>query len=254
MVTVMFLTGCSTVRNVGYLTNSKEDIKPTVKIADLRLQNGDKLSITVSDQDYKAIENFHKYVPSHKVNDTYKETSADYYDVDDYGMIKFPMVGEVKVSGLTLREVERLILEKIDTYMAKNVKPIVQARLLDFHVTVMGEVAEPKRVNIENENKRFNIFDALSSAGDMTIYGKRDNVKIIREDSLGKMSIHTLNLNDASIINSPYYYMKQNDIIYVEPNKTKAQESKIGESTGLWFSGISIAISLAGLIYSLIKL
>ena len=102
-------------------------------------------------------------------------------------------------------------------------------------------------------NEKINIFEALAQAGDLTIYGVRDNVKLIREDENGQKNVYTLNLNDAEIINSPYYYLQQNDIIYVEPNKVKSRNSGIGQSTSLWLTTTSILISLSSLLYNILK-
>ena len=101
-------------------------------------------------------------------------------------------------------------------------------------------------------NEKISILEALAQAGDLTIYGVRNNVKLIREDSTGEKSIHVLNLNDAALINSPYYYLQQNDIVYVEPNKVKAQNSSVGSMTTLWFSATSILISLTSLLYNIL--
>ena len=102
-------------------------------------------------------------------------------------------------------------------------------------------------------NEKINLLEALAQAGDLTIYGVRDKVKLIREDAKGRKEIHTINLNDANIINSPYYYLQQNDIVYVEPNKVKAQNSSIGQSTTLFMSGTSILVSLASLIVNILR-
>ena len=97
------------------------------------------------------------------------------------------------------------------------------------------------------------ILEALAQAGDLTIYGVRDRVKLIREDASGQKEIYVLNLNDAGIVNSPYYYLQQNDIVYVEPNKVKARNSSVGATTSLWFTATSIVISLASLLYNVLK-
>mgnify|MGYP002519460379 FL=1 len=97
------------------------------------------------------------------------------------------------------------------------------------------------------------VIEALAQAGDLTIYGKRENVLLIREDATGQKSTHRLNLNDANIINSPYYYLQQNDILYVEPNKVKAQNSAIGSSTTLVMSGLSILTSIASLVVNILR-
>ena len=97
------------------------------------------------------------------------------------------------------------------------------------------------------------VLEALSECGYLTIYGKRDNVLLIRQDAEGEKHTYRLNMNDANIINSPYYYLQQNDIIYVEPNKVKAQNSAIGSSTTLWFSAVSILTSIASLVVNILR-
>lgn len=127
--------------------------------------------------------------------------------------------------------------------------PIVTVRMTNYKISVLGEVSRPGSFTISNE--KVNIFEALAMAGDMTIYGIRDQVKLIREDAEGKRNIYTLDLNKADVITSPYYYLQQNDILYVTPNKTKAKNSDIGNSTTLWFSATSIIVSIASLLVNI---
>ena len=101
--------------------------------------------------------------------------------------------------------------------------------------------------------EKMSIIEAIAQAGDLTIYGRRDNVLLIREDANGEKQAHRLNLNDANIINSPYYYLQQNDIVYVQPNSVKAKNSAIGSSTTIWFSFVSIATSLASLLINVLR-
>ena len=115
----------------------------------------------------------------------------------------------------------------------------------------MGEVASARGVSVSSE--KMSVLEAVASAGDLSIYGQRKNVLIIREDATGQKATHRLDLTDAKIINDPYYYVKQNDVIYVTPNKTKAKNSDIGQSTTLWFSFTSILISVASLLYNMLK-
>ena len=123
--------------------------------------------------------------------------------------------------------------------------------MINYKISVIGEVNHPGMFTVANE--KINILEALAQAGDLSIYGVRDRVKLIREDANGQKEIHVLNLNDANIINSPYYYLQQNDIVYVEPNKVKSQNSSVGSMTTLWFSATSILISLTSLLYNILK-
>ena len=121
----------------------------------------------------------------------------------------------------------------------------------NYKIAVLGEVTNPGMYTVANE--KITILEALAKAGDLTIYGVRNNVQLIREDADGKKSIHILNLNDANLINSPYYYLQQNDIVYVVPNKVKAQNSSVGSMTTLWFSATSILVSLTSLLYNILN-
>ena len=158
-------------------------------------------------------------------------------------------MGRLAVGGLTKNEAENLIREKLADYL-KEV-PIVTVRMANYKIAVLGEVARPGMFTVSNE--KVNIFEALAMAGDLTIWGMRDNVKLIREDALGNREIITLNLNNAEIVTCPYYYLQQNDILYVNPNKTKAKNSDIGQSTSLWFSATSILVSIASLLVTILR-
>ena len=148
------------------------------------------------------------------------------YLVDNDGNINFPVLGELKLGGLTKREAEQLIIDKLKPYMKET--PIVTVRMVNYKISVIGEVTRPGTFTISNE--KVNLLEALAMAGDMTVYGLRDNVKLIREDANGKQQIVTLDLNKAETILSPYYWLQQNDIVYVTPNKAKARNSDIGLS------------------------
>ncbi len=143
-----------------------------------------------------------------------------------------------------------MIRERLSAYIT-NETPVVTVRMPNFAISVVGEVNRPGQFTISKE--KVNIFEALALAGDMTIYGVRDNVKLIREDAAGHKEYHSLNLNDARIVFSPYYQLQQNDIVVVTPNKTKAKNSGIGSETTLWFSATSILISIASLIVNIIN-
>ena len=135
-----------------------------------------------------------------------------------------------------------MIVEKLKPYIKEI--PIVTVRMVNYKISVIGEVARPGTFTISNE--KVNLLEALAMAGDMTVYGLRDDIKLIRE-------IVTVDLNKAETILSPYYWLQQNDIIYVTPNKAKARNSDIGSSTSLWFSATSILISIASLLYNILR-
>ena len=141
------------------------------------------------------------------------------------------------------------MLDKVKGAFA--VPPVVIVRFADYKISVLGEVASPGTYN--SKNGRMNILEALSLAGDLTLYGQRDNVKIIREVANGEKKVYEINLNDAALLNSPLYNLQQNDVVYVTPNKSRAKGADVSASTSLWISGTSIAISIANLILNITR-
>jgi len=256
MVLGAILTSCSSPKNVAYFQNSDEIIYTAVRqLYDARIMPKDVLTITVSTTEPEAAAPFNLTVAtaqnlSVRANSTSQPVLQNYI-VDNEGNVDFPIVGRIHLEGLTKNEAERLIRDRIAPYMSEVEKPIVTVRMINYKISVLGEVARPGMFTVVNE--KINILEALAQAGDLTIYGVRDRVKLVREDATGKIEYHTLNLNDANIINSPYYYLQQNDVIYVEPNKVKAQNSSVGSMTTLWFSATSILISLTSLLYNILK-
>ena len=174
---------------------------------------------------------------------TTTQPSLQQYLVDNQGEIDFPVLGRLKVSGLTKNQAEGLIREKLIPYLKET--PVVTVRMVNYKISVLGEVTRPGTFTVTNE--KVNVLEALAMAGDMTVY------KLVREDAEGKRQIQTLNLNDADLVLSPYFYLQQNDILYVTPNKTKARNSDIGNSTTIWISATSILVSIASLLVTVFK-
>lgn len=251
----LLLTGCGSVKNVAYLQNSDSiNFDKSRFLYDARIMPKDQLTISVNTTTSDASIPFNLLLQSEYSQGRGVSGGGGTlmpYLVDNDGYINYPVIGKLHVSGLTKSECEQLISEKIRPYMAETENPIVTVRMSSYSVSVLGEVNTPGSFLVSRE--KISIFEALAQAGDLTIYGVRDKVKLIREDATGKKQIVTLNLNDANIINSPYYYLQQNDIVYVEPNNVKAQNSKIGQTTTLWFSATSILISLTSLLYNILK-
>ena len=167
--------------------------------------------------------------------------------MDTNGNIDFPILGEIHVEGLTRMQLTELIKNKlIEGDLIKD--PIVTVQFLNFKISVMGEVGRPGSFTISGD--RITLLEALSMAGDLTIYGRRDRVGVIRENN-GKRTILFHDLRSADIFNSPCYYLQQNDIVYVEPNKAKSGQSSINQnnSIGVWVSVISLLTTIAVLIF-----
>ena len=170
------------------------------------------------------------------------------YLVDNEGYIDFPILGKLQVNGMTKSELEEYIKERIKSNF--TTEPIVTVRMSNYKVTVLGEVSSPGVKTIANE--KVNVFEAMAMAGDLTLFGKRDNVKLIRENTDGTKRIVSLDLNDANIIHSPYYYLQQNDILYVEPNKAKARGADVSNMTSMWFSATSLLMAVVTFLLNLL--
>ncbi len=252
---LLLLTSCGSTKDVAYFQNSEYfDSESSKYLYDARIMPKDVLTITVSTVNPEAAVPFNLSVPtpfSQNTRSTYSQPMLQNYLVDNNGFIDYPIIGSINVGGLTKSACEKLIHDKIMPYMNANENPIVTVRMSSYSISVLGEVNRPGSYQVGRE--KINVLEALAQAGDLTIYGVRDKVKLIREDATGRKEIHTLNLNDANIISSPYYYLQQNDIVYVEPNKVKAQNSSVGSMTTLWFSATSILISLTSLLYNILK-
>ena len=248
----VFLTGCSSYKKVPYFQNADQvSLTASRGIHDARIMPKDILSITVFSSDPITSAPYNQTVQNTMSNNQLSTGSSmlQSYLVDNNGDINFPKLGTIHVQGLTKTECEKMILEKISPEF--NELPIVTVRMSSYRVTVTGEVNRPGVFPVTSE--KMSVLEALAQAGDLTLYGRRDNILLLREDATGKKSVHKLDLKDANIINSPYYYVQQNDVIYVEPNKVRANNSTIGQSTTIWFSVISILTSLTSLIVNIAR-
>ncbi len=251
----LMLTGCNSHKKVAYLQDSNfiSNIHITSPVHDVRIMPKDMLTITVSTTDPEAANLFNLTVQSpynaSRSGSLTTQPVLQQYLVSNEGFIEFPVLGHLQVSGLTKSELEEFISDKLKAYLQD---PIVTVRMSGYKISVLGEVAHPGIFTVNYE--KINVFEALALAGDLTIWGMRDNVKLIRENSNGQSEVISLNLNKTDIVTNPYYYLQQNDILYVTPNKSKAKNSDIGQSTPLWFSATSILVSVANIIATFILL
>ena len=252
------LVSCQSYKKVPYLQDTVfvNDTEQSVRQTGVKVMPKDLLTITVSCSTPELAAPFNL---ANSVADSGTEGKAveqgtasfalQQYLVDNQGDINFPVLGEIHVGGLTKLEIENLIIDKLKVYL-KEV-PLVTVRIVNYRISVLGEVTSPGSFVVSNE--KINLLEALAMAGDLTIYGMRDNVKLIRTGQDNKQEIITMDLNKAETVLSPYYQLQQNDIIYVTPNKTKAKNSDIGASTGLWFSGVSILLSITNFLLTILR-
>lgn len=221
---------------------------------DVRINSDDLLSIMVNSKDPELVQMFNLPMVSYQV------TSMGYlggqqrmlgYLVDKKGNINFPQLGEINVRGLTRFELsERISKELKDKGLVNDA--VVTVQFLNFKVSVMGEVLRPGTFDVDSD--RITLLDALSKAGDLTIYGRRDNVKVIREEN-GERTVAIVDLRSKKLMDSPYYYLKQNDIVYVEPNKARAGQREINQnrSVATFTSIMSLLTSLASMLVLILR-
>lgn len=250
---VVLFVGCTSYKKIPYMIDA-ENFANASKDAlyDARIMPKDLLTITVSSTEPEAAVPFNLTVPTiqnSNLTSQISQAALQTYLVDNNGDVQFPVLGKLHLGGLTKSEAEAYIIDKLKESFKEL--PIVNVRLVNYKVSVLGEVNHPGTFTVANE--KINLFEALALAGDMTIYGKRGNVKLLREHSDGKKEIITMDINKSDIINSPYFYLQQNDVLYVEPNKAKSKNSDIGQTTTLLMSATSILISLVSLIVNIVR-
>jgi polysaccharide export outer membrane protein len=210
----------------------------------LEIQPDDVLTIRVSAPEQEAALPFNLTKSLGAQENISGVVELETYLVSNEGTIVFPVIGTIKVKGLTNIELAIKIQNLIDGYV-KN--PIVNVRILNFQVTVLGEVNGPGTFSIEDDH--LSITKALSMAGDLTIFGKRTNILIIGEEDGVKTHAY-LDLTNANVVNSPHYYLRQNDVVYVEPKGTRRQSAS---SLGIASSYISVASALIAIIFVLTR-
>ena len=258
IVAMLCMCSCANYKDIPYFQNSDEfDGSKGARLYDLKVKPKDELTIFVfcgADPEAVSVFNIRERVQNEQEHGRISVRGHGRYHryiVDNDGNIDYPLVGLVHVSDLTLDQVSSKIKTQIAPYFQSNADYVVNTYLENFDITVMGEVKTPNTFSLSRPV--VNVLEALAMAGDMTIYGKRDNVKILRELSDGTFEVHELDLRDANILNSPYYYLQQRDIVYVEPNEAMVQSSKVGTTTRLWVRGASIPISLGSLLYRVLQ-
>lgn len=252
-IVAMVLASCGSTKQVPYMINADQlpadVLQAAAKAADPVLMNGDLIQINVSSADPEVVKPFNKseYIANtgNLNSSTNQDNSIYYYLIDNNGDIEFPIVGKIHAAGMTVIDLQDKIASEIYPKYV-NVKPGVECRLQNFKVYTMGEVKNPGVVRAPNG--RINVLEAIAQSGDLTIQGRRDNVMLIRTNADGSRSVKTINLNDPKVIVSPEFNLQQNDIIYVEPNASKARSS--------WSMppGLTLGLSILGTLMSLTTL
>ena len=230
---LVVLSSCGPRRNLVYLSDLADTSAYSMQISNLvepRIQHGDILGITVSNVDPETSNLFNKGIlpvlnaPVTAASNP-AQPAGEGYLVDKDGNINFPSVGKINLVGLTLEEAT----DKVTAVIGRLVKtPIVNLKFLNFKITVIGEVNKPGVFNVQNN--RINVLEALGLAGDMTIYGRREDVWVMHEEN-GTRKITHVNLNTKSVLQSPAFYLRQNDVVYVKPDKLKEKQARTDTKT-----------------------
>lgn len=249
---MLLLVSCKSPKDVVYLQDvvplKQQDIEQRFEVY---IHEDDLLAILVNSKDPELALPFNMPLVTYQIgSESPGQQRVLGYLVDVNGDIDFPILGKIHVAGLTRLQLKELIKNRlIEEDLIKD--PVVTVQFLNYKVSVMGEVARPGSFNIEGD--RITLLEALSMAGDLTIYGRRDRVAVIREKD-GKRTILFHDLRSADLFLSPCYYLQQNDIVYVEPNRAKAQQSGINQnnSTGVWLSAFSVLASIASVIVTVV--
>lgn len=257
-VCAILLTGCSAPKKVPYLVDAetipRESLASVSTVKDPIFVQGDLLNICIYASDPTAVAQFNKgqyLTPEGAISKTSNNTNTagtnttsltDYYLVDAEGNIDYPVIGRIHIAGKTKEQLAREIKDAIYPRYIK-IEPTIDIRLMNFRVTILGQVKSPGVY--QSDNERMNILEALAKAGDLDIRGDRENVLLYRTNADGTREVHRLNLHDKSLLLSPYFNLQQNDFIYITPNRSAAASA--WQMHQGWTTAISVVSGLASI-------
>lgn len=242
-----FLASCNTSKEIAYMQDltEKNSAIAAQSIRSIKIQAKDKLSIIVSSKNSELASLFNLQMASRQDNNNILSAAQPQlnlgYIVNSEGLIDFPIFGQLKVTGMTREELSEMIKQRIksENYIQD---PIVSVEFTNLKFSVLGEVKQPGTFSFAGE--RLTILEAIGMAQDLTIYGKRNNIVVVREEN-GERKSYTIDLRSSDFFDSPAYYLQQNDVVYVQPNSVRAGQSTINENS---FKSVSLWTSLAALL------
>lgn len=248
---LVLAVSCKPKANMVYMSNANPEQEiAQAKYQGLHIQEGDQLLILVSALDEIAVRPFNINTMT-KTNEEVKgstNATPSEYIVNSDGYINFPVLGEIHVKGMTHQQLRTDLEGRLRRYLTD---PLVSVALKNFNVSVLGEVKSPGQH--ESTTQKINVFQALALAGDMNEFGDRTKVKLIRSQEGSQDQVINLDLSRADIVNSPYYYLQQNDILYVEPDANRQVAANTNPNTGLWFQIGGVVLAVAGLVIGLTR-
>lgn len=242
-------SSCASRKDVAYVQTTEQIMTVASQgLQDAQIRPKDLLTITIESSNPEAVAAFNGIYWNPQQQYASYGQDARTFLVDNEGRVELPVVGMTSLGGLTMREAEA----RIKSVLAKYITDIsaVNVKIRNYKYSVIGAVNRPGTYT--SENTKVSIFEALANAGDMSIQGLRDEVKLMRENPDGQRQIISLNLKDPNILASPYYYLQQGDVVYVQPNDAAAQSADIGAATGIIFSIASLSLSVANILISLL--
>lgn len=240
---VLLLSSCVSKKNVIYFQNDNENKSLKLEKYELKFKKNDLLTINVSSSNLIAVKNYNLPIVAYNsiVNSVNGVPKQQSYLIDSKGNIQFPELGELKLEGLTRVESIKLIEGKIRPYVNDVT---VNIQILNFKINVLGDVSKPGTFIIENE--RATVIDALALAGDTNISGER--IIEVKREANDRLTTGLIDLKSNKMFSSPYFYLQQNDIVYVKPNTAKVQSASYNQNTGLYISIASVLISLISIL------
>ncbi|QNM85784.1 polysaccharide biosynthesis/export family protein [Polaribacter pectinis] len=238
---IFFFTSCVSKKDIVYFQNDKIDQSKVSNSYETIIKPDDLLQITITAQDTEAVKPFNLAAVTYSTtsNSAIGVAQQQNYLVDNKGEIDFPVIGKLKLGGLSRDNAIKLLKNKLEPDFLK--KPNINIRIANYKISVLGDVGKPGSYTIPNE--RITIIEAIALAGDLNISGQRNNILVQREED-GKKVQYRVNLLSNKINISPVYYLQQNDVVYVEPNYAASQSASYNQNTGLFISIGSILISL----------
>lgn len=241
LICSIFLTSCVSKKDITYFQNDEIDQNKVSNSYKTIFKPDDLLQITISALDFESVKSFNLPAVSFATTtDTpVGAPQQQTYLIDNNGFIDFPVIGKLKIGGLTRNQTIELLKQKLDPDYVKN--PTINIRIANYSITVLGDVKKPGTYTIPNE--RITILEAIGLSGDLNITGKRNTVKVFREIN-GKKVQFNVDLRSNKIFTSPVYYLQQNDLVYVDQNKSSSQDAAFNRNTGLFVSIGSIIVSL----------
>lgn len=240
LISLVLLSSCASKKNVLYFQDLQGAGVVKVPQSQAIIEKDDILSIIVSAENSEIAKPFNLPAISIEQGNTIVGAQRNQaYLVDSEGKVELPKIGAIEIAGLTRIQAQNKIKELLKVYINN---PIVTLRILNFRITVLGDVSNPGTFTVPNEN--INIIEAIGLAGDMTITGDREKVMVIREAEEGKQITGILDFTNSDLFSSPFYNLKQNDIVVVDPNYYKVQRSVANPNTGIFVSIASLLLSL----------